>query len=373
MRILFLSKRHYMGHDVIVDRYARLYEYPYHLAEANNQVLGLCLSYYKCEPIDTVHSTNGGYLRWVGLSAGTFRSNILTYPIKILSIARVFKPDLIVGSSDCLHIVLAHWLSQKLNVRLSVDLYDDFETFALSKRIPFLRRLYRKAIKQSNLVSCVSNTLTERVRAICGKNNSVITLPSTIDKRIFRPSSKHESREFFGLPSDKKIIGTAGALSAEKGIDVLYKAFLKLVETDSSLYMALAGIVDKNLPIPDHPNIIYLGKLTHLEIGKFFSTLDVGVIYLKNTPYGQASFPQKAYEMVACEIPVVATEVGDMSVLFSRENNQLYTADDSEDLVNALRSQIEKPSISNLEIPDWRSQAIQLNELYKKQLPRDLV
>jgi hypothetical protein len=33
MRMAFLCKRHYMGKDVIADRYARLYEIPYQLVK----------------------------------------------------------------------------------------------------------------------------------------------------------------------------------------------------------------------------------------------------------------------------------------------------------------------------------------------------
>lgn len=41
MRIAYLCKRQYMSHDVIVDRYARLYEQPRQLALRGHEVLGL--------------------------------------------------------------------------------------------------------------------------------------------------------------------------------------------------------------------------------------------------------------------------------------------------------------------------------------------
>jgi hypothetical protein len=40
MRIAFLCKRQYMGKDVILDRYARLYEIPYQLARLGHTVRG---------------------------------------------------------------------------------------------------------------------------------------------------------------------------------------------------------------------------------------------------------------------------------------------------------------------------------------------
>ena len=50
MRIAFLCKRRYMSKDVILDRYARLYEIPRQLALLGHEVLGLCMSYQNVPP-----------------------------------------------------------------------------------------------------------------------------------------------------------------------------------------------------------------------------------------------------------------------------------------------------------------------------------
>ena len=90
-----------MGHDVIADRYARLYEQPYQLAQLGNDVLGVCLSYRNCAEKDETHKTTKGKLRWIGLTVGMYYISILKYPTHLLKIAREFKPDIIVGAMDC--------------------------------------------------------------------------------------------------------------------------------------------------------------------------------------------------------------------------------------------------------------------------------
>ena len=45
MRIAYLCKRRYMSKDVILDRYARLYEIPYQLARLGHTVEAFCLCY----------------------------------------------------------------------------------------------------------------------------------------------------------------------------------------------------------------------------------------------------------------------------------------------------------------------------------------
>ncbi|RYG15869.1 MAG: group 1 glycosyl transferase, partial [Chitinophagaceae bacterium] len=311
MRILYLCKRHYMGHDVIADRYARLYEQPFQLAQLGSNVLGVCLSYRNCTKIDEVQKIPKGKLRWVGLSANKHHMSVLTYPFTLLKIAREFKPDIVVGASDCLHIILGEWLSKKLGCVYAVDLYDDFETFGLAK-IPFIKMLYRKALKKAKVISCVSQSLKVHIKKHSGSHVSIIALPSTIDQSIFHPRDKNEMRVSFNLPINAPIIGTAGGLFKNKGIETVYKAFEEVLTRLPDVICVFAGPIDANYPPPKHERIIYLGKLSHERVAELFCVLDVGIVYLKDTQYGQLSFPQKAYEMAACQISMVVANVGDM-------------------------------------------------------------
>jgi hypothetical protein len=136
MRIVFLCKRRYMAKDVIVDRYARLYEIPRQLANLGHKVLGLCLSYYGDEEGEWAHETEAGELRWVSRCLGrTVLPGLLGYPWRALTTARDFAPDIIIGASDIPHVVVGHWLARRLNVPCVADLYDNFESFGLA-RIP---------------------------------------------------------------------------------------------------------------------------------------------------------------------------------------------------------------------------------------------
>jgi glycosyltransferase involved in cell wall biosynthesis len=352
-----------MNHDVIEDRYARLYEQPFQLSQLGNHVLGICLSYRPCEAKDEIHAGDNGNMRWVGFSSGNFRTSIPSYPGKLLKLAEKFKPDLIVASSDCLHIVLGRWLADKIGIQFSADLYDDYESFSLAK-IPFLKHLYRKALRQAKVISCVSNNLANHIKAWCRETSTVVALPSTIDKQIFHAMDKKQIREQLNLPPNKIIVGTAGGLTAEKGIATVYQAILLCLEEKPDIHFAIAGSIDKNCPPPIHKQIHYLGRLAHHKVAELFCALDLGIIYLRDTSYGRLSFPQKAYEMAACKIPIVAADIGDMSTLFSRDRNELYTADDVADLAHSIKSQIASPSIPNLEIDDWQEHGKKLNQLY---------
>jgi glycosyltransferase involved in cell wall biosynthesis len=372
VRIAYLCKRQYMGHDVILDRYARLYEQPLQLARRGHDVLGLCLSYRPTDERDELHDAAPGQLRWIGLSPGGLRLGLVGYPSRALTILRAFKPDIVVGASDAPHIIIASWLSRRLGVPFAADLYDHFESFGLS-RLPGIVPLYRRALRDAAVVTCVSAPLAELVQNEYRAKGQVLALPSTIDRQVFYPRDRLASRQLLGLPSDARLIGTAGGLSREKGIEPLYRAFEQLAEEDPNLHLALAGPLDPACPLPLGPRVHYLGKLPHARTADFFSALDVGVVYVRDTPYGRYSFPQKAYEMAACGVPVTVAGVGAMASLFASTPQAVYAPDDVASLVDCIRAQLESPQQPGLAIPDWAELAGEMEAAYTAALKKQTV
>lgn len=357
MRIAYLCKRQYMSHDVIADRYARLYEQPRQLALRGHEVLGLCLSYRPTQVRDEWHPASPGRLRWVGLTPGRFGG--LTYPRQALRLLRDFAPEILVGASDVPLIVLGGWLAGRLGVPFAADLYDHFESFGLS-RLPGLKLWYRRALRRAAVVSCVSEPLAALVRDVYQTRGPVIALPSTIDRTLFHPRDRATCRSALGLPVMGRLIGTAGGLSRDKGIAPLYRAFMQLAEEWRDLHLVLAGPVDPRCPPPSHPRVHYLGLLPHARTAELFCALDVGVVYLRDTPYGRYSFPQKIYEMAACGTPLAVACVGAMATLFRGCTQALYEPDDAASLVNCLRAQLARPEAASLEIPDWSELAVHM-------------
>src|SRR5690606_24725847 len=177
MRIAYLCKRRYMGKDVIVDRYARLYEIPRQLARLGHHVDAHCLDYRRgAEHGDSTHDAPPGALAWHSEALGP---RTATYPFRLLRRLCAFKPDVLVAASDIPHVALGAWLARRLRVPFVADLYDNFEGFGQA-RIPGMVTALRRAVRGADLVLTTSEPLRDLVRDGYRARGEVVAMPSTI-------------------------------------------------------------------------------------------------------------------------------------------------------------------------------------------------
>lgn len=356
MRIAFLCKRRYMNKDVILDRYARLYEIPFQLACLGHDVRAFCLSYSNhAQEGPWLHDAGPGHLEWESTSPGrTYLPALLRYPFKLLRQLREFAPDVMIGASDIPHVVLGHWLAKRLRVPFVADLYDNYEGFGQA-RIPGMIPALRRAVRDADMVTTTSEPLRELIVHEYRARGTVIAMPSTVDKSVFYPRDRAACRIGLGLPVDARLIGTAGGLYRDKGILALYDAWQSMENTHPDLHLVLAGPHEADTPPPTGPRVHYLGALPHARIAELFGALDVGVICILDTPFGRYCFPQKAYEMLACNLPVVAANVGAMQSLLAHTPHALYPPGDSAALARNIAALLHRPAVPDVLIDDWRT------------------
>ncbi|MDP2178140.1 glycosyltransferase family 4 protein [Methylicorpusculum sp.] len=362
MKIIFFTKRQYMHKDVIDDRYARVYELPNQLAQQGHRVSGICLSYSKRKEGRFEHYyENGSLLEWHSYNLGAFiLPGLWHYLHQAEAFLREVKPDILLGCSDCPHVIITAYLAEKLKIPYFIDLYDNYESFGLAK-IPGMLPLYRSGIKNATGVSCVSEPLSGYIRQRYGHAN-VLTLESTISGGDFYPRDRFESRNFFNLPENAKLIGVAGSLHRNRGISLLYDSFLQLAESDSALHLALAGPHDASCPIPQHPRIHYLGLLPHHEINTFYNALDLAVVCMRDTEFGRYAFPQKTYEILACKTPILSARLGALKQTLKEYPQCLYEPENQADLSEKIVNLLNNPSVVDIHIPTWSDQAQRLAE-----------
>jgi glycosyltransferase involved in cell wall biosynthesis len=362
MKILVLSKRQYMGKDLIDDRFGRFRELPLGLARLEHQVMGITLSYRRREEgtVADFEPAAKGSVVWHSFNIRhRLRPRLGRFVSRAIELTADFKPDLVWAGSDAYHAIFGAWLSQRIAARCIIDLYDNFEAFRAS-RIPGVVPLFRRAVKQADGVTCFSQRLAEYIVNDYPRSKPTAKIENGVNKEVFRPRDREECRRQLNLPSNATIIGTAGALHKSRGINTLFQAFRLLQNQNGGLHLALAGPRDRRLPIPQDPNIHDLKTLRHEDVALFINAMDLCVISYRQSAQGQFSFPQKVYEIIACRRPLVAAAVGGMIELFDNDRTCLYCPEDAYSLATAVQRQLQQKTIIDKDVPSWSDSAANL-------------
>lgn len=355
MKILVLTKRQYTGKDLLKDRFGRLRELPIEFAKLGHDVTGICLSYRPREEgvITDIDPQSNARVIWHSLNLDKLiLPGLIKYFLQTNKLAKELRPDLIWACSDTFHAIFGVWLAQRLDLKCVVDLYDNFESFGATG-LPGVLPFFKRAVRAAQGVTCVSKQLAERITQNYRRNGPIVVLENAIRADLFYPQDRHACRKRLGLPENAKIIGTAGALNRNRGIDALFQGFELLAAEDENVHLAIAGPRDRHTRIPLGHQVHDLGILPLEKVPLLLNALDVAVICNRDSPFGRYSFPQKAYEIMACHVPLIAAGVGSMEDLLANHPKCLFEPENPVSLANAVRSQLTKPTVMDLKVPSW--------------------
>jgi teichuronic acid biosynthesis glycosyltransferase TuaC len=357
LKILVITKRQYMKKDLLDDRFGRFRELPRELASKGHRVYGICLSYqYKDEG-----KVQDGPLEWESVNMGR-----LIFPglFRFIRHASYYasRADVIWACSDSIYGIMGYMLSLKYKIPLVFDLYDNFEYYVMAK-IPIVKQLYHWVIRKCAGVTCVSQPLARLIKGYRNKQG-VHVLENAVRDDLFTPMDKNTCRDKLGLPQNGLIVGTAGALETSRGIQALLKAFHILSLKHPNLHLALAGPRDINIPV--NKNIHDLGVLPLEKVPLLFNALDVAVICNRDDAFGQYCFPQKAVEIMACDVPLVATRVGSMKELLAEHPEWLFPPDDAGDLARVLEQRWQDKTTNYPLIANWSQAATRLEAIFNR-------
>jgi glycosyltransferase involved in cell wall biosynthesis len=344
LRILVLSKRQYMRKDLLDDRFGRFREIPLALAQKGHNVQGLCLSYRP----KTAGLFHDGPVSWRSINATRL---MLPGLIRFINKANFYamSSDVIWACSDSIYGIIGYGLSKKHNIPIVFDLYDNFESFLMA-RLPVFKQLYRHVVVNCDAVTCVSRPLETLVSAY-GRKKRTIIIDNAVRKDLFFPFNKEKCREKLKLAQDVWLVGTAGALTSNRGIKILFDAFNILKNKYPRLHLAVSG--PRDISIPRDERIHDLGVLPFERVPIFLNALDVGIVCNLETAFGKYCFPQKTRELMACNIPIVAANVGSMKDVFTEHPEWLFDPNKVQSLVKVLENRFDDRTTHYGSPPTW--------------------
>lgn len=359
MKILILTKRRYMGKDLLDDRFGRFRELPLHLAGLGHEVVGISSNYRRKgnKTIIDADSNKGSRVTWHSIDLSV--SSVPTYCRRARELAMNFKPELVWACSDAYHAIFGAWLTKGIQARCTIDLYDNFESFGASK-LPFVLPLFRQVVKRADGVTCFSKRLADYVANTYSRRKPTIVIENGVREDLFRPQDQQACRRRVGLPVNATIIGTAGALDSGHDIETLFHAFELLTNERTDIHLALAGPRSRWLRIPAGPKIHDFNILPHEEVASLIGALDLCIVCYRRSAQGQFSFPQKVYEIMACRVPLIAAAVGTTNELLVNYPECLYEPENPNSLADAIRRQLRVRTVVAINVPSWADSAKRL-------------
>ena len=212
-----------------------------------------------------------------------------SHDIHLASLASRFLPDL--------RLVFYQQMDSRHNKR------DVFHTWVFSKLslwITLTQRMKENALAFTKMPS--------------GKM-TVVPLGTDLDRFDPAASTMEESRSFFGLSPDKKIIGVLGRIDPGKGQEVVVRALPSLIKRHPNILFLIAG--EETAGEPGHKAHLAelcrtLGLETYVkfmpfteEVPRFMAALDIFIL-----PSFGETFGLVVIEAMAMEKPVIATDAG---------------------------------------------------------------
>jgi len=140
-------------------------------------------------------------------------------------------------------------------------------------------------------------------------------LPCGVDLALFRPGSKEAARATLGLDPDRPLIAWVGADRPEK-----------------RLGLARAAIARLRRDVPEATLLVVAG-LPHARVPTYLQAADVLLVTSK-----REGGPLVVKEALACDRPVISTDVGDVRALISTLPGCAIAGPAPADLAAALRS-----------------------------------
>ena len=192
-------------------------------------------------------------------------------------------------------------------------------------------------------------TVTEGIRQWVGSNHSVplekiTTLLNGTNPGRFKPFDKGLARQEFGLDPERSVIGYLGSLYPWCGLEHLIDASVMILEEiPDALFLIGGGQKEmkwelerrvKQLGMEQH--FVFQGEVPWDKAGLFISAFDVAVATAQFTKRTGIS-PLKLYTYLACERPVVGTDLEGLGTLLVEKNvGKSFPVGKKEELAEAV-------------------------------------
>lgn len=337
LNILLIGKRYYTSHDLLEDRFGRLYHFPARWAEQGHKVSVVVADYTGARP----HRVRAGDLVMSSYPLFRIRNG---FGRQLSKIAAELNPDIIVASCDSHFGYIGARMARRRKLPFVFDLYNNYEDFG-SNRIPGMKRLYDAALRSADLVVCDSEPLSCMVEP---RSRRTYVAPQGTDPTHFYPADKQECRQKLGIDPQKSVLAYVGSIDSRFDIACVFAALDRLSAEGIDVQLLIAG-AGKDNPKVQHPRLTHLGMLGQADVPIVIGSADVCLIPYRSTALSATCNPCKLSEYIACQRPIVSSRVSNIADYLPESGQFCYEPGDDTQLSNMIAEQLKRPVLESTE------------------------
>lgn len=291
-----------------------------------------------------------------------------------------FQPDII-------HLEEEAWsLNALQTVRLKRRFCPDSQfIFRTSLSIPSKQRFGPLPVwieKQVFRETDIAFPLSENAGKILnqrGYYGAQVPFPNGVDISLFKKKDMHQLREFLGI-SDCFVIGYVGRLLMMKGVDTLIEASRNLEFPFKILILGSGEDKSKfkELATQHHilNKIIWIDAIPPEEVPNYVNCMDTLVLPSRTTPDWVEFFGRVLIEGMACEVPVIGSDSGEIPQVIN-DAGLVFPEGDAEILAEKIRllandtslyQSLQEKGVERVQNFTWETIAERTYDVYKQLL-----
>ena len=227
-------------------------------------------------------------------------------------------------------------------------------------------------LKRANAVIALTQNMKEKIHEIC--NRDAFVIPNGIDLRRFE-SLYHQDTHTLAANGERTIL-FVGRLHPVKGVAYLIEAMPVIIRKNPKVKLLLVGDGEERqrleslvakLGLTEYTT--FIGEISNEKVPQYIAASDVFVL-----PSLSEGLPVVTLEVIACGLPIVATNVGGIpEIVQDGENGFLVEPENSKAIAekvlmllgnDELRKQISQNNLEKSKNYSWEAVVDKLEDVY---------
>ncbi|MBD3272276.1 MAG: glycosyltransferase [Elusimicrobia bacterium] len=182
--------------------------------------------------------------------------------------------------------------------------------------IPFMNIQLKKETRHAHAICTVTKGIKDNLISHYHADPGKITIVKNgVDTDLFKPIDRYQARSLCGISPDAWVIGFVGGLFPWHGLDYLITAAPGIIRHGTPVVFFIIGsggllskLKQTAVKLHVDSSFVFKGKVPFDQIPLYINCFDIGINLFKPVRSDPGD-PIKMYEYMACEIPVVASDV----------------------------------------------------------------